>query len=506
MAESTGLNPNDVVATTISLTATPAGFSNFDAVMALGASDVIDINERRRKYEGLTGVAGDFSTTSPEYLYAVSHFGQSPQPNLLYIGRFAQNGTAGILQGASLTPAQRLLTNFTAITAGAMTIPVNGKSYALTGLNFSAALNLNGVAAVIQAALIAEGAAGTAVTWDPVNLRFQVESGTVGAASTVGYAASPAAAGAVDVSVLLGLSVTPTSAGANADAPVPGIAPESALSCISLFDQLYGDWYAVSFAATLADSDHVSVAEYIEGASRTRIYGIGSENTELYDDTRTDDLASILAAANISRTLIAYSSTTPYAIASLLGRFATINYLGSDTTITAKFKQMPGVTAEYLTENQAATLDAKYVNYFAAYQNGASIIQQGVMVNGNFIDSRINADWQANYAQTNLFNLYTTQNKVPQTDEGVTLQKANLTASLQQGVTNGYLAPGIWNGPAFGTLNTGDFLPLGFYIFAPLVATQSEADRAKRKSVPFQIAAKEAGATHSSSVAITVNP
>ena len=426
---------------------------------------------------------------------------------MLYIGRYAGAATSGILHGASLTPAQRLLTNFTAVTTGAMSIPVDGTAHALTGLNFSAALNLNGVAAIIQAALRTAGAANASVVWDPVNIRFSIESGSAGPTSTVGYAASPAAgANIVDVSVLLGLSVTPTSAGANADAPVPGIAAETPLQCISLFDQVYGDWYAAAFASPITDADHVSVAEYIEGASRSRVYGVGTENTEAYDDARSDDLASILEEANISRTMISFSSTSLYSIASLFGRFATVNYAGSDTTITLKFKQMPGITPEYLTDNQAATLKAKNVNFFAAYQNGASILQEGVMVNGNFIDSRINADWLANFVQTNLFNLYVSLPKVPQTDAGVNLQKANITASLEQGVVNGYLAPGVWNGPEFGEVFTGKFLPLGFEIYAPLVATQSETDRAKRKSVPFQIAAKEAGATHSADVAITINP
>ena len=504
MAQPTGLNVNDVVETTISLTATPAGFRNFDACMVLGTSDIINVVERRRQYAGLTDVAADFPTTSREYAFAQLFFAQVPQPDLLYIGRFAQNGTSGILQGASLTPAQRLLTLFTGVTNGAMTIVVDGTSRALTGLNFSGALNLNGVAAVIQAALITAGSTNTKVTWDAINLRFQVEAGTVGVTSSAGYAVSPSTG--TDVSILLGLSVTPTSSGANANPPVPGVAPETALACISLFDQLFGDWYAVAFTATLADSDHISVAEYIEGASRTRVYGIGSENTEFYDSTRSDDLASILSTSNLSRTMVTYSSTTYGSIASLFGRFATIDYTGSDTTITLKFKQMPGVSAEYLTENQAATLDAKRVNYFAAYQNGASIIQQGVMVNGNFIDSRINADWLANYVQTNLFNLYMALPKVPQTDAGVNLQKANITASMQQGVVNGYLAAGVYNGPEFGSIFNGKFLPLGLEVYAPLVATQNETDRALRKSVPFQIAGKEAGSTHSANVAITINP
>ena len=67
------------------------------------------------------------------------------------------------------------------------------------------------------------------------------------------------------------------------------------------------------------------------------------------------------------------------------------------------------------------------------------------------------------------------------------------------------LAPGIWTQAGFGTLLQGDNLPLGYYVWAPLVATQNSADRAARKSVPIQVAAKLAGAIHSVAVLVNIN-
>ena len=304
------------------------------------------------------------------------------------------------------------------------------------------------------------------------------------------------------------MSVTPNATGANAAPPVNGVAAETALSCIAALGDQFGDWYGVDFAplTTISDADKIAVAGYIQAASQPRIAGLTSQNTAAYDGTRSDDLGAVLQSLIYDRTFTDFSSNNSYAGASLFGRFATVNYLGSKTTITAKFKQMPGVIAESLTENQASVLKSKNYNVFINYQNGVAITQEGVMASGTFIDSRINADWLANYVQTNVFNLLLTLPKVPQTDDGMTLLTNVMHASMVQAVTNGYLAPGVWNGPAFGTLNTGDFLPDGFYIYQPPVATQNQTDRAARKSVPFQIAAKEAGAVHSASIMITVNP
>lgn len=74
-----------------------------------------------------------------------------------------------------------------------------------------------------------------------------------------------------------------------------------------------------------------------------------------------------------------------------------------------------------------------------------------------------------------------------------------------QGVVNGLLGPGVWNSGGFGALNQGDFLAKGFYVYAPPISTQAQADRAARKSVPIQVAAKLAGAIHSIDVLINVN-
>ena len=607
MSGNTGLNPNRVISTTISLSTTPAGFQNFGSCLVIGPSNVIDVTERRRQYSGLTEFGVDFASNTPEYAWAVNFFSQKPQPGNLFAGRWAQTATSGLLHGASLTPAQRLLTLFTAVTSGSMLIFVDGVPYALTGLNFSAAINLNGVAAIIQTALQGAGASGALVVWGANNNRFDVISGTTGVTSSVSYAASPTAIDKVtfavnpvanstltlngtvvtfvatgatgnqvnigastaatlgnlltmlnasvdtqivkfkfanvgnilyvlaaaigtagnaltvaasvatvatstlaggsgtDVSVLLGLSLTPTTSGANADTPVNGIAAETLLSAVEYFDENYSDWYALAAAATVADSDHISAAAYIEGTTRARLYGVSTENTECYDDTRTDDLASLLNS--YGRTMIDFSTQTAFSIASVFGRFATVNYQGSNTALTLKFKTMPGIMPETLTDTQADTLDGKNVNYYVTYLNGASILENGVMCNGTFIDSRINADWLANYVQTNAFNFVAgLPTKLPQTDAGMNLLKTNMTQSCQQGIVNGYGAPGVWNSESFGTLNEGDFLPLGFYIYVPLVASQNETDRAARKTPPFQIAFKEAGAVHSADVSIIVNP
>src|SRR6185437_7951988 len=74
---------------------------------------------------------------------------------------------------------------------------IDGVPYAVTGLNFSAALNMNGVASVIQTALNAL-LAGTTCVWNASIDRFDITSPTTGATSSVGYGAAPTAIGSLD--------------------------------------------------------------------------------------------------------------------------------------------------------------------------------------------------------------------------------------------------------------------------------------------------------------------
>jgi Protein of unknown function (DUF3383). len=143
---------------------------------------------------------------------------------------------------------------------------------------------------------------------------------------------------------------------------------------------------------------------------------------------------------------------------------------------------------------------------FVGYDNNTNIIQPGVVASGDFIDTIFGADWLAIDIQNTVYNLlYTSPTKIPQTDSGNHLIATGIEAVCAQGVENGLLAPGTWTQAGFGALNQGDFLPKGYYVYAPPISLQNTADRAARKSVTFQVAAKLAGAIHTVDVLVNIN-
>lgn len=269
----------------------------------------------------------------------------------------------------------------------------------------------------------------------------------------------------------------------------------------------YTNWYGLGIAdkEDIADGDWLKVAAAVEASGVSRILAITTSDPATMDATSTTDLAYKLKAAKYGRTFVQYSSSSKYAALSAFGRAFTVNFNGSNTTITLKFKQEPGITYETLTTNQAAALDAKNCNVFVYYQNDTAILQQGVMSSGDFFDERHGLDWLQNYVQTNLYNLlYTSTTKIPQTDAGVTRLLSSVEQSMDQSVTNGLVAPGVWNGGPIGQLNSGDTLTKGYYVYAQPISEQAQADREARKAPVIQVACKLAGAVHFADVQINV--
>ena len=487
---------SNLVNVQVNLTATPGQAQSLSNILIVGSSDVIDVTQRIRTYSTLSQVATDFGTSAPEYFAANEWFAQTPQPQSCIIGEWANTAIAGRLIGSVLSAVNQTISTWTSITNGGFYISVDGSSPEfITALNFSTATNLNGIAAIITSQL----AGAATVTWNSPSQNFVIKSNTTGNSSAISFLTSPPSG--TDISSLLGL--TATNSGAYS---VPGMAAESAVSAIALMDDNFGQqWYA-TFVIGASDADHLDIAEYIQGSNSKHAYGVNTQEGGILVSTDTSNIGYKLKALGFTKSVVQYSSNSEYAVVSLLARIMTTNYTANNTVITLMYKQEPGVVAENLSQSQMNALLANNANVFVNYDNNTAIIQPGVVSSGDFIDTIFGADWLAIDIQNTVYNLlYTTPTKIPQTNSGNNIITAGIISVLEQAVANGLVAPGTWTQTGFGTLNEGDYLPTGYYVYAPDIALQNPADRAARRSVTFQVAVKLAGAIHSVDVIVSIN-
>jgi len=481
------LSVSRLVRVTINLSPLAAARRSFGILLVVGDSNVISGAERIRSYTTLESVATDFGTSAPEYLAAALYFGQTPKPNTLSIGRWLQAATSGFINGGVLTSAEALISAWTGITTGVLSISIDGVVQNLTSLDFSGAANLNAVAVIITAAL-----SGATCTWD--GSKFTITSSTTGVLSLVGYASTGIAA---QMKMTSGL----------ASAPVPGYAAESPVVCVTALADLSPNWYGCMFASTNrpTNDQFVAVAALIQGLSISRIFGVVETNTQVLDPLVTSDLASLLSALNYTRSCVQYSANAN-AIASLFGRAFSVNFSANRSTITLMYKQEPGVVAEELTETQAQTLKDKRCNVFVEYDNDTAIIQYGVMSGDAYFDEIHGLDWFQNAVQTEVYNLlYTSKTKIPQTDAGANQIVNAVGAVCEEAINNGLVAPGVWNADGFGQLERGQYLKSGYYIYAQPISLQSQSLRDQRIAPPIQTAVKLAGAIQEVDVIVDVN-
>lgn len=205
---------------------------------------------------------------------------------------------------------------------------------------------------------------------------------------------------------------------------------------------------------------------------------------------------SDIAAQNARRFAAAY-----------LSKAMSVNYGGSNTTMTMNLKDLAGIAADTnINETILEQCTAAGADCYPSIEGLPKVISSAQ--GGMYFDQVLNQIWFVNTIQRNVFNvLATTRTKIAQTDAALEILTKAIRQVCKQAVTNGYLAPGSWNSPdTFGDYD--DFYrnieEFGYYIYHMPVAEQSQTDRQARKAPVYQIAGKEAGAVHSANILIYI--
>lgn len=199
------------------------------------------------------------------------------------------------------------------------------------------------------------------------------------------------------------------------------------------------------------------------------------------------------------------------AMAAYAGRALSTDFNGVNTTITMHGKTLISVDADTtITTTILNTCKTVGVDVYPSVGGGAQYLGKVFCTGGNdYYDNIYNLDWIVSALQVAGFNaLVQTNTKLPQTEVGMGTLKGAYLGVLAQSVTNGFVAPGVWNSPElFG--NPSDLkrsvLNVGYYIYSQPVNQQAQAARAARQAPLVQIAIKYAGAIQSSNVVVSVN-
>lgn len=463
----------------------------FGLLNIIGNSTKLPVGNRIRFYSDMDAVAADFSSTDEEYKAATVFFSQSPRPTEVAISRRFDVAVPGeLLCSVNYEP---LIANWQAVTNGGFDIKLDGVNKQITALNLSAAANLNAVASAIQTKLAA-AAAGTTCIFN--GTRFIIRSGTVGATSTVDYTTAPTGVGSpTDIGSLLG------SRTADLGIMTAGAAIETIAGTLDALQDINQSWYGFTFTKEVTEQNLKDAAAW--GEARVKIFGFTTSASNVLDQAATNDIASYMKSNLYDRTFYVWDNNDPYQIVSAFARAFTVNFNEQNSTLTLKFKQLPGTSPITITESQRQALLLKNCNYYT-YFGDSAMLAEGVMASGKFFDERHGLDWLQNAIETNVFGyMFTRTTKVPQTDKGVASLIQQVEKACREGVNNGLLAPGQWNGNDLGEMRSGMYLSKGYYVYAQPVAEQNQSDREARKAPPIQAIIKGGGAIHFADITVT---
>jgi hypothetical protein len=194
-------------------------------------------------------------------------------------------------------------------------------------------------------------------------------------------------------------------------------------------------------------------------------------------------------------------------IAAAASRLMCTNFEGSNTCSSMQMKDIVGVTADPgISQTVLNLCETIGVDFCGNFKNLPKFFSTG---GNDYSDNVYNTMWLAFALEVAGFNaIATTSTKIPQTEPGMNILKGAYIDVLNQGVRNGFLAPGSWTSPElFGNPEDlrANVAQQGWYIYSQPVTQQRQVEREARHAPLIQIAVKFAGAVHDSDVIVFIN-
>jgi len=480
-----GIDINRIVAVSVSSVPTAVPTPNANNIILFTTET--PFQDTYRSYVSSKAVIQDCGTNSNASKFANILFQASNNitsaGGVLYIAPMLNSVSA--TSGTFTTPnILANITNFQTKTDGAFTINIDGSTFDVLNLDFTAINTLQDVANIFQKNLFN-------VTVAVVNNSITFSSKKFGINSTIVITAQGTGTDITGSDYLNCGSVEPT-IGTNSSGE-------------TLPEAIARTFHAIQYSGIATDLDLENTALETASAFVNGLTGYYLQN--LICNTEDINLLA-LPNATANQNKARYAIYTNYALrveakAGFLTLMAGVNYNANSTAKTSQGKQINGLAPDIIYDSLYPTLETAGCDYYPMVGNNAFAISTGGNGYANNVIDDIALEFYCQYAIFNV--LRATNTKIPQTEAGMTMVKNAVAQVLSQFVSNGVIALGTWNSSeTFG--NTMQFLTdvstKGWYMYSQPIAQQLQSYREQRIAPTIQIAAKRSGAFHTFSVPV----
>lgn len=469
------------------------------AVVCEGLGFLPDSN-RIRIYSDIDAVAVDFATNTEAYLVAATFFAQSPHATRMAIAEAWLTAIPAQLAGLHLTATD--ISAIKAVSAGSMNITYNPGTGAvvqqLTAMDFSSCDTATQIASVIQAKLTA-GLSCSVKTLPGGDQIINIVTTATGDGVAITYPV----AGATGTFVGTLLKLTSASGGSALNGYTPtDIAGE--LSNIVAAANSNGYFvYGWTFGASLRDVTIQTTAAAWALAQDKAMMVLTTNDLTALSSSYTTDLGSLLKASGNKRAVPLYHDNPQrYPDVSILAYMLSVNYQLKDSTVTAKFKTLPGIETVQLTETQWQILKNKGYNTYTAIGNSSRTYREGTSEDSAwYMDTVINLDNFVEDLSVNVYNVFLRNKKVPYTAAGQGLLIDACRDTGKQYVYNGSFAD---REVSDDTAKSGVSITKAVVITPTPISQSTVASRASRIGPPISMVVQDAGAIHSIAINVEV--
>ena len=388
-----------------------------------------------KEFISSNAVAEYFGYESDEYNAAVVYFAgyqnSFKKPSVIKFASRVLNAVPAYLRGGKLNTTLEALK---AVTDGSFNISIDGTKKELTGIDLSSCNSLSDVGLKLQSAI---NTADITVTYSALNSGFQITSGTVGAGSTISYAASGAEG--TDLSSLLCLT---SETGALISASMEALSVAENMAMITGQDSNFVT------ITTLYNAEHeeaVNLGKWSNSSGVSYCFIVWSNEASALMPDNNNDVVSVLSAVGITNFAGVYNSAS--VAAGVMGTFASIDWNRLNGAIDLAFKKVDGLAPTVTTESDAAALDKKtytYMGKFATKNTEFNFLYKGMIVGGYVnISTYINAVWLNETIKNALLTGLSGVTKTTYNENGYSFIRAWMSDPVNQALNNGVIQTGV---------------------------------------------------------------
>lgn len=257
----------------------------------------------------------------------------------------------------------------------------------------------------------------------------------------------------------------------------PSTTIQTDLAAIRAYD---ADWYGLLLDSN-SEAEILAAAAWAE--TQTVLFFASTADSEAKDGNVTNDVASDLKSAGYHRTVLLYHHVpSEYAAAAWAGRMLP-KAPGSATWAN---KSLAGVSKSPLGDTERGVLKGKNANYYVDVK-GIGFTLDGRAASGRYIDITHGMDWFDARTAERVVAMLANNDKVPYTDKGAELVRAQVLGQILEGITN--------------TVIDGDS---PYSVTVPKVADVNPNDRIARTLPNVKFAFVLQGAVHKVQISGTV--